>query len=186
MNSFTEEFNSKAEKIITSLREVLKTIRTGRANPSLVENLIVETYGGQAKLKLLELASIISEGPAVIAITPFDPSVLQDIEKAILKSPLGINPANQGNRIIIRIPPLSHEQREKMVKLISQEVETKKSSIRSLRDDIRKQIKLKFEAKEITEDDKFRWEKEIDNLIQKVFDEAKLIKEKKEQEIFEV
>jgi len=186
MNSFIEEFNLKADKIVSSLRENLKIIRTGRANPSLVENLIVEAYGGQTKLKLLELASIVTEGPTVIAIAPFDPSVLTDIGKAILKSPLGINPAVQGNRIIIRIPPLSQEQREKMIKVIAQEVENKKSSIRNLRDDIRKHIKSKFESKEITEDDKFRLEKEIDNLTQKTSEDIRIIKEKKEEEIREV
>jgi len=186
MNSFIDEFNLKADKIVSLLRENLKTIRTGRANPSLVENLIVETYEGQAKLKLMELASIVTEGPAVITITPFDPAVLPDIEKGILKSPLGINPAVQGNRIIIRVPSLSQEQREKMTKVASQEVEDKKSSIRNLRDDIRKHIKLKFESKEITEDDKFRLEKEIDNLTQKISEDIRIIKEKKEEEIREV
>lgn len=186
MNFFIDEFNKGSEKTITSLKETLKSIRTGRANPSLVENLIIETYGGQTKLKLLELASIVTEGPTVLVITPFDPSILPDIEKGILKSPLGINPAVQGNKIIIRIPPLSTEQRQKMVKIVNQEVETKKMSIRNLRDDIRKQIKIKFESKELTEDDKFRLEKEIDNLTQKRSEEIKIIKEKKEQEILEV
>ena len=138
-------FNQQAVKTIESLKEDLKSIRTGRASPSLVENLVVETYGGQTKLRLLELATIVTDGPSALAILPFDPSVTQDIEKAILKSPLGLTPAVQGTKIIIRIPTLNTEQREKYVKVVGEKVEEKKMIIRGHRDNARKVIKSSFE-----------------------------------------
>ncbi len=185
MNPITE-FKQSSQKIIELLKDDLKSIRTGRATPSLVENLIVETYGGQTKLRLLELATIITDGPTALSITPFDPSVLSDIEKAILKSPLGISPAVQGNKIAIHIPALSEEQREKFIKLAHQKVEERKGIIRNLRDNARKTIKNAFEKKEITEDDKFRQEKEIDLASQKFMEEVEAHKKRKEEEIREV
>ena len=172
--------------IISLLKEDLKSIRTGRASPSLVENLLVETYGGQSQLRLLELATIMTDGPSALSITPYDPSVLQDIEKAILKSPLGLTPATQGTKIIIRIPSLNTEQREKYIKVVGDKVEEKKVTIRNHRDDVRRLIKTAFEKKTMSEDEKYRLEKEIDLQSTKFMEEINKIKENKEQEIREV
>ena len=179
-------FNQQATKTIASLKEDLKSIRTGRASPSLVENLNVETYGGQTKLRLLELATIVTEGASSLSISPFDPSVIQDIEKAILKSPLGLTPATQGTKIIIRIPSLNTEQREKYIKVVREKVEEKKITIRNHRDDSRRIIKNSFEKKEMSEDEKYRLEKEIDTQSTKFMEEINVIKENKEKEIMEV
>lgn len=179
-------FNQQSSKTISSLKEDLKSIRTGRASPSLVENLAVETYGGQTKLRLLELATIITEGASSLSISPFDPSVIQDIEKAILKSPLGLTPATQGTKIIIRIPSLNTEQREKYIKVVREKVEEKKITIRNHRDDSRRIIKNSFEKKEMSEDEKYRLEKEIDTQSTKFMEEINVIKENKEKEIMEV
>lgn len=182
----TSDFKTKSQKVIEALKEDLKTIRTGRASPSLVENLIVEAYGGSTKLKLMELATITTEGPTALSIAPFDPSILSDIEKAILKSPLGLSPAVQGSRILLRIPALSTEQREKFIKLAVEKIEDKKNQIRALRDDSRKSIKNSFEKKETTEDEKYRLEKEIDSESSLFMEEIQVIREKKEAEIKEV
>ena len=179
-------FGQQANKTIQSLKEDLKSIRTGRASPSLVENLSVETYGGQTKLRLLELATITTDGPSALTILPFDPSVIQDIEKAILKSPLGLTPAVQGSKIIIRIPSLNSEQREKYIKIVGEKVEEKKVTIRNQRDNARKIIKTSFEKKEMGEDEKYRLEKEVDNQTTKFMEEINIIKESKENEIREV
>lgn len=181
-----QEFKTNCQKSLEHLKEDLKSIRTGRSNPSLVENIVVEAYGGSTKLRMLELATIVTEGPSALSITPFDPTVLQDIEKAILKSPLGMSPIVQGSRIIIKIPALSTEQREKFIKLVGEKVEEKKVQIRGNRDDARRTLKNQFEKKETTEDIKFRVEKEIDEAAQKLMEEIDLIREKKEQEIREV
>lgn len=179
-------FSQEASQAINNLKENIKSLRTGRASPSLAENLIVEAYGGQTKLKLMELSTITTEGPQALSIIPFDPSVLADIEKAVLKSPLGISPIVQGNRLLLRFPPLSQEQREKILKLVNQVVEEKKQTIRGFRDEARKTIKTGFEKKEITEDKKFRLEKEIDNLTQKYMEEIETIKKNKSREVMEI
>ena len=181
-----EQLKQQANKALNFLQEDLKTIRTGKSNPSLLENLLVETYGGQTKLKLMELATIVTEGPIALSVTPFDPSTLPDIEKAILKSSLGISPAIQGTRIIAKIPPLSQEQREKFVKLINQKAEERKNILRSYRDEARKKIKQQSESKEISEDTKFRLEKEIDTESQTLMEQLQKIREAKEKEIMEI
>lgn len=186
MDSLLQNFQYNANKTIQTLKDELKLIRTGRASPALIEDLLVETYGGQAKLKLLELATITTEGPASLLIAPFDLSVIIDIEKAILKSSLGLSPATQGSKILIKIPPLSEEQREKIIKLISQKIEEKKNIIRTHRDDVRRKIKSQLEQKAITEDEKFRQEKEIDNLTHRTIEELQKVKEAKETEISQV
>lgn len=186
MNPYLDSFKQQVAKVLDQLKEELKSIRTGRATPALVENLMVKAYGGQTTLKLLELATITTDGPSVLTVAPFDPSTVQEIEKAILSSSLGFSPQTQGTTIIVRIPPLSQEQREKILKLIGQMIEEKKVHIRNNRDEVRKKIRHSLELKEITEDTKFRTEKEIDALTQQSMETIQNIKEQKEEEIMQV
>lgn len=181
-----QDFVSYATYTQDQLREELRSVRTGRANPSLVEGLVVEAYGGSTKLKLKETATISTEGPTTIVIVPFDPGTTPDIEKAIISSPLGITPKTQGTKILVIIPPMNQEQREKMLKVVGQMVEEKKEVIRKKRDEIRKKIKQAFDAKEISEDEKYRQEKELDTKTHDVMDGVAKIKEHKEKEIMEV
>ncbi|OGK16360.1 hypothetical protein A2774_02800 [Candidatus Roizmanbacteria bacterium RIFCSPHIGHO2_01_FULL_39_12c] len=186
MNPIINQFKQQSEKALSYLKEDLKTIRTGKANPALLENLQVEAYDGQSKLKLTELATIMTDGPSALSVTPFDSSILPDIEKAILKSAFGISPAIQGNRIIARIPPLSQEQREKFVKLISQKIEERKNTFRGFRDEARKKIKLSLDNKEITEDQKYKIEKEVEIISREIMDKLQTLKQTKEKEIMEI
>lgn len=186
MDKIIQEFSGYTQKILNELKEELKSIRTGRANPAILENIIVEAYGGQTKLKITELATIITEDSTTLSITPFDSSTIQDIEKSIFKSPLGLSPQVQDTRIIVRVPALSEEQRIKYVKVINQKVEEKKVMIRNQRDEMRKKIKNAYEAKEVTEDQKYNLEKEIDNVNQKISPQIQSVKEAKEREIMEV
>lgn len=186
MNEFISTFSTAVKKNTDSLREELKGIRTGRAHTGMIEGMIVEAYGGSMKMKLLELASLTTEGSDGLKIMPFDPSTSQDIEKAILSSPLGLTPKIDGVIITIRIPQLSEEQRIKYVKLVSQMIEDTKNAIRRERESVRKDVKQSFDAKDLTEDDKYRLEKEIDALIGVSNSELQQIKESKEQEIMKV
>lgn len=186
MELVLEDFKKNVEKTVSLLKEDIRVIRTGRATPALVEGLQVETYNGQAKLKLLELASIITEGPATLVIVPFDVQTIPDIERAILKSALGLTPQTKGHRIDIKVPSLSQEQREKLIKFVKQKVEEKRQIIRNHRDETRKKLRILLDTKEINEDIKFRAEKEIDNISQKSQEEIQRIKENKEKEIQEV
>ncbi|MBI4004992.1 ribosome recycling factor, partial [Candidatus Roizmanbacteria bacterium] len=162
-----------------------KSIRTGRANPSVLENIVVETYGDQTKLRLMELSSIMTDDPVTLTVSPYDPSTLSDIERAILKSPLGLNPQLQGNRIVVRLPPLSQEQRTKLMRVVNDMIEEKKNTIRNHRDEIRRKIKHLIEKKEITEDQKYRMEKDIDEITQTTMTTIQTIRENKEREIVE-
>lgn len=186
MDPIISDFKQSIEKAISHLMEDLKSIRTGKANPSLVENIVVETYGGQSKLRLMELSTIMANGPSGLIVTPFDSTILSDIEKAILKSPLGVSPVIQGNKIILKFPPLSQEQREKLAKVAQQNVEETKQIIRNHRDDARKKIKQLHESKEMTEDEKFRIEKVIDIQTHKLMETIQKVKESKEKEIMEI
>ncbi len=185
MNPIVADFKQHTTIIVESLKEELRGVRTGRATPGLVEGLTVEAYGG-TPMKLLELAAITTEGPAMIVVAPFDPSTITDIEKAFQTSALGFTPAINGNTIRIAIPPMSQEQREKYLKLIGQMVEEKRVSVRGNRDEARKQIKAGVDAKELTEDDKFRLEKEIDDMTQKVNEQMQQVRETKEKELMTV
>lgn len=180
------QFKKQTEEIIKHLREEIALVRTGKASPSLVENLMVETYQGQAKLTLRELATITTEGPFGLLISPFDSTIIKDIEKAILKSPLNLTPVVDGKNIHLKIPPLSEEQRKNLLKLVSQKIEESRERIRSIRDEIRKKIKKSFENKEITEDEKYRIEKELDHLTQHQNQQINQIKDKKEKELMEI
>ena len=179
-------FKTNIQLTISALKEELKSIRTGRANPAMIEDIIIEAYGGSTKLRLKELSTITTEGASALLIAPFDPSTIQDIEKGILKSPLGISPQTQGTRITIRIPPMSQEQRDKYVKLVGQMIEEKRSIVRNHRDDVRKKIREEFDKKILTEDDKYRMEKEVDTLTQKANEDIATVKTMKDAEIQQV
>jgi len=180
------DFTKKAAFIIDKLKEELKSIRTGTISPALVENIVVETYGGQTRLKLFQLAAITTTGSQTLLIAPFDSSTLKDIEKSLLQSNLGASPITQNNQIFLKFPPLSTEQREKLVKIINQIIEETRRKIRDLRDNSRKSIKISFEKKEINEDQKFKKEKEIDTQTQKVNEMIEEIKTKKINEILTI
>jgi len=186
MEDFVSLFQSQITAQTNRLREELKGIRTGRAHTGMIEGITIETYGGSMKMRLQELASITTDGTDGLVVMAFDPSTVSDIEKGILASPLGITPKTEGSRIVIRIPPLSEEQRLKFVKLVSQMIEETKNAIRRDREAVRRDIKRTFDEKKMTEDDKYRLEKDIDTHITTSNTELAFIKEKKEQEIMAV
>ncbi len=186
MDSLLNNFRQNLQKTLQVLKDDIKIVRTGRATPALIENLIVETYAGQTKLKLMELATIMTEGSTALVVIPFDVSTIADIEKAVLKSSLGFSPQTQATKIVIKIPPLSQEQREKFIKLVHSKIEERKNIVRNQRDEVRRRIKSDYEKKIITEDTKFRIEKEIDNITHQIMEEIQKVKEIKEKEIMAV
>lgn len=186
MSLILEQFTQSVQKALDHLKEDLKSIRTGKANPSVLENIIIETYGGQTKLHLMELATTSTQNAHALLITPFDPSTVRDIEKAIIASPLGLSPQVQGPKIIVNIPQLTQEQREKLKKLVGQKIEEKRVLTRNFRDGSRKKIKSLFDEKQLSEDEKYRLEKELDDLTKKYMDVIQKIRESKEKEIMEI
>lgn len=184
--SLLQDFKERLDKIIAYVKGEIFGLRSGKASPSLVENMIVETYGGQTKLRLMELATIAIEGPSGLLISPFDPSTVKDIERAILTSPLHLTPRVDGNNIHLKLPPLSEEQRKQLLKVLSQKIEDGKEKIRAARDEVRKKIKIALEEKAISEDQKFRSEKEIEKSTQEYSQKLEEMRTKKEKEILEI
>lgn len=180
------KFKSDLNNALSKTKENLSSIRTGRATSTLIENLMVITYGGQASLKVIELATINNEGPQTLLITPFDPSVTADLEKAIRESTLGFSVSVSGNQIRAKTPPLTEEQRQKYTKLVSQFSEEGRESIRRLRDEIRKKLKEEFDTKQISEDQKYRQEEEIDKIAKEFTEKIEELKKHKEQEVLSI
>lgn len=181
-----ETVRQKMLKAITSLNEDLATIRTGRATPALVENLVISAYGNTQHLRLKEMATISTEGARMLIIAPFDPSVMQDIERSINAANLGFSGASDGNIIRISIPPLTEERRDQYIKLANTKLEGGRVMIRQVRHEEMSDLKRKFEAKEVSEDDKKRLEKEIQTLTDEMIAEIEVLRERKEAELAQI
>ena len=161
-------------------------IRTGRATPALVENIVCPAYGGTQRLKVVELATITAPDPSQIIINPFDKSIIGDIRKGIEQANLGMNPSIDGEIIRITMPPLTTEDREKYVKLLSGKLESGKIMIRQVRADEMHEIKKKFEEKEMTEDEKFANEKKIQEITDEFVGKIDEMGDKKKAELLQI
>jgi ribosome recycling factor len=179
-----KDAESHMQKSIHALTEELLTIRTGRANPGLVEKLHVEYYGSPTPL--MTLASISVPEPRTLMIKPFDKSTLKAIEKAIMASDLGLTPNNDGLVIRLNLPALTEDRRRELVKHVHHRLEETRVALRNIRRDSMKDVK-DFEAeKMISEDDRIRGEEEIQKLTDRFMAEVEKIGYHKEQEIMEV
>jgi ribosome recycling factor len=171
-------------KAIDSLRRDLATIRTGRASPSLVERLPVDYYGSATPLN--QLAGISVPEPRMLVIQPWDRGSMAAIEKAIMKSELGLNPTNDGQVVRIAIPPLTQERRKQLVKLVHGHVEDSKVALRNIRRDAMTHVKELLTEKLIGEDDERRAEHQVDELTKRYVSDAERVGKAKEQEVLEV
>jgi len=178
--------NQKFQKVVDLVSSDIAGIRTGRATSSMVENIVCPAYGGTQFLKVVELASITVSDPTMIVISPWDKSIIGDIRKGILEANLGMNPSIDGEVIRISIPPMTTEDREKYVKILSQKLENGKIMIRQVRADEMHEIKKKFESKEITEDEKFGDEKTLQDLTDKFIADIESMGESKKQELLQI
>lgn len=177
---------AKFQKVVDSVAQDISGIRTGRATPSLVENIMVPAYGGTQVLRVLETASITAPDTQTLVISPWDKSIIGDIRKGILEANIGMNPSIDGEVIRISFPPLTTEDREKYVKLLSGKLENGKVLIRSVRADEMHEIKKRFEAKEITEDDKKDEETKLQELTDSYVSKIEEMGEKKKQELMTI
>ncbi|MBI4991322.1 ribosome recycling factor [Candidatus Gottesmanbacteria bacterium] len=173
----------KMMRAIHMLQEDLATIRTGRATPALVENIVITAYDNTQHLKVKEMATITTDGARMLLIAPFDPSVIRDLERGINAANLGFTAAVDGQIIRISIPPLTAERRDEYIKLAHTKLEGGRIMVRQVRHEVMSDLKRKFEAKEISEDDKKRLEKEIQTLTDEMMTEIEVLREKKEQEL---
>jgi ribosome recycling factor len=178
------ETEDSMEKALHYMVHEFSSVRTGKASPALVENIDVEAYGAMMKLK--QLAVISTPEPRLIVIQPFDASTAKPIEKAILESKIGINPAIDGKVIRLPIPELTEQRRRDLVKALKQMAEEAKIRIRSARHDGMNEVKKCEKEGEITEDDRRSLEKEIQDLTDKFGKKIDEALETKEAEVMKV
>lgn len=178
--------SAKMQMALDAVVADIAGLRTGRASSSLVENVICPAYGGTQKLKIIELASITTPDPTQIIISPWDKSIIGDIKKGILEANIGLTPNIDGEVIRIVVPPLTTEDRERYVKLLGQKLEAGRVAIRQIRSDAMHEIKKKFEAKEITEDEKFDDEKKLQEITDSFIAKIEEVGEKKKSELLQI
>jgi ribosome recycling factor len=176
----TEE---KMKKALESMVREFSEIRTGRASPNLVEGLHVDYYGTPTLLK--QLASISVPDAHLIVIQPWDRAAIAEIEKAIMKSNLGITPSNDGKMIRLSVPPLSKERRQELVKVVHNMAEEARVSLRTIRRDAKEALEKLERDKLIPEDDKFRGIDELQKIVDKYIAKVDEALKNKEKEITE-
>lgn len=175
---------SRMSKAIDALKRDLNTIRTGRASPSLLDRITIDYYGTPTPLN--QVAGISVPEARLLVIQPWDRGTLGLIEKAIMKSDLGLNPNNDGQVIRIGIPALTEERRKQLVKSVHGHVEESKVAVRNIRRDAMTQVREMMTEKMISEDDERRGEQQLDDLTKRFTDEADKVGKAKELEVMEV
>ncbi|MDD2688925.1 MAG: ribosome recycling factor [Candidatus Omnitrophica bacterium] len=176
----TEE---KMKKTLESVTREFLEIRTGRASPVLVEGLYIDYYGTHTLLK--QLASISAPDAHLIVIQPWDITAIPEIEKAILKSNLGIMPSNDGKLVRLSVPPLSKERRQELAKVVHKMAEEGRVSLRTIRRDSKESLEKLEKDKVIPEDDKFRGIEELQKMVDRYISKIDEVLKSKEKEILE-
>ena len=176
----TEE---RMEKAVSVLRDELRGLRTGRATPALVDTLRVEYYGSPTPLK--QMANVNAIDAQTIVIKPFDASQLKEIEKAIRSSNLGLTPSNDGKLIRLTVPPMSGDNRKKIVTVLKKSAESAKVACRNIRRDGNKHFDVAEKDKEMTEDERDTGKEQVQGLLKQYEGKVEEMEEKKTKEIME-
>lgn len=164
INNIKNETEQRMEKSVEAFKTQIAKIRTGRAHPSLLDNIQVEYYGAPTPLR--QLANVVAEDARTLAIAVFDRSLISAVEKAIINSDLGLNPSSAGTTIRVPLPPLTEERRKDLVKIVRSEAEQGRVAVRNIRRDANDQIKALLKDKAISEDE----ERRAQDAIQKLTD----------------
>jgi ribosome recycling factor len=178
------DVEDRMKKSITALQKDYATIRTGRANPAMFDGIRVSVYG--TEMPLNQVATVSCPEPRLVVIQPWDKGNLGEVEKAILKSDLSVNPSNDGNLIRIQIPDLTEERRKEYVKHAKHKAEECRVSIRNVRRDGNEMIKELEKEKEISEDDSKNALAKIQKITDKYIDEIQKLTDNKEKEILNI
>lgn len=184
MQSVLKDCEKKMDKAISNLEKEFSKLRTGRASTGLVEEVMVDYYGTLTPLN--QLASISIPDSRTIAIQPWDRNAFSSVEKAIMKSDLGLNPVNDGKIIRINIPPLTEERRKDLVKLAKKYSEDAKIAIRNVRRDANETLKKMKNNKDLSEDEMHKGQDEVQKLTDSFVEKADQVLEVKEKEIMEI
>ena len=174
------------QKVLDVIKNDIATIRTGRATPSLVENIVVNVYAGSAHMRVMELATVAATDTQTLVITPFDASIIQEIAKGIQENAVGINPSVDGQIIRITIPPLSTERRQELIKAMRQKLENGKIMVRQVRHENMDSVKKQHTDKLISDDDQARLEKEVQKVVDESIETIEGMGRKKEEELLAI
>lgn len=178
------KYRSDFEKSVSHLKSEFNMLRSGRATPALVENVVVEAYGVKQPIK--SLAAISVGDPRTLFIDPWDKNILKDLEKGIAQSGIGISPSVEGGRMRLSLPPLTEESRKELIKMLHGKLEEARISIRTLREKIKSSIIEAERKKEISEDDRFKSQEKLEELVKEYNEKIKDLAENKEKEIMTV
>ncbi len=180
-NNPVPKMEKKMENAVETLKEEMARIHVGQANPAMIEDLKVEYYGSDTPLN--QISNISAPESGLLVVQPYDSSQIDSIEKAILESDLGLNPNNDGEIIRIPIPKLSGDRREELVEVIQEKGEETKISLRNIRRETNKEIEELEEEGEITEDDKYMLEDEVDEITSSITEKVDEIVENKSSKV---
>jgi len=181
LNQFINQHKAEFDGALEHLKKELGSLRTGRAQSALVENLQVEAYGVRQTLK--QLAAISIADPKTISIEPWDKNILKDVEKALGFSNLGLSVINAGNKILAKVSMMTEETRKDLIKVLGKMLETAKINIRQIRDKVKDAILKAEKDKDITQDDRYQFLADLDNFVSELNKKAEAIAEEKEEEI---
>lgn len=184
LNQILKDSQEHFDKALEHLKREFSMIRTSRASTSLLEDLKVEAYNSSFSLK--ELAAISVHSPTLLLVSPFDPSIVYQVEKAIRISPLGLNPVTEDNLIRVNIPPMSQERREELLKIVAQKSEETRVAIRQIRQDKIQSAKDLEEAGKVSKDDEERFKRGLQKTVEEYNGKIELLKSSKEKELSEV
>ena len=184
IDEITQDAGSRMLKSVESLKTDLTKIRTGRAHPSLLDQVMVDYYGTPTPIK--QVANVVAEDSRTLAVTPWEKPMVQAIEKAIMIADLGLNPASAGTVIRVPMPALTEERRRDLVKVVKSEGEAAKVAVRNIRRDANGDFKDLLKEKEISEDESHNAEDSIQKLTDKYVAEIDKVLEAKEKEMMEI
>ncbi len=184
MSEFLQKKQGDFTAALDFFKKDIATLRTGRANPSVLDNVQVEAYGVMNPINAVGNIAV-SDARSII-IVPWDKTVSKAIEKAIVDAGLGLGITNEGDKVRLTVPALTEETRKLLVKTLNEKMEKTRVILRQAREGVKNLIEAAFDGKEISEDDKFRFMKELDEFSAKKNDELKQIRDRKEADIMEI
>ena len=184
IKEITTDADERMQKSIASLETAFNKIRTGRAHPSILDGIMVSYYGTDTPLN--QLANVNVEEGRSLVVNPWEKSMIGEVEKAILKSDLGLNPSNNGESIRVPMPPLTEETRREFTKQARHEAENARVAIRNIRRDANSDLKELEKEKEISEDELHRAEEQIQKITDKYIDAVEASLATKEQDLLSV
>lgn len=184
MNQYISNKEQDFAHALEFFKKEISTLRTGRANPAILEGVQVEAYGVMNPLNAVGNISV-SDARSIVVV-PWDKAVLKAMEKAIQEANLGLGINNEGDKLRLTVPSLTEENRKELVKKLNEKMEKSRIVLRQTREEVKSKVEAAFSAKEMSEDDKFRFIKELDEYVTKKNDELKDTRDKKEKDIMEI